>query len=80
MKIVTQADRSFLPSLKKTVSRGQAAGAAVEKTVRAILQAVERGGDKAVLRYTKQFDKVALKPDALRVTPEESACAGTPGL
>lgn len=71
MKIVTQADRSFLPSLKKVVSRGQAAGASVEKTVRSILQAVERGGDKAVLRYTKQFDKVSLKPDAVRVTPEE---------
>ena len=71
MKIVTQADRSFLPSLKKAASRGQAAGAAVEKTVRTILQAVERGGDKAVLRYTKQFDRVALKPDELRITPEE---------
>jgi histidinol dehydrogenase len=71
MKIVTQADRSFLSNLKKTVSRGQTAGAAVEKTVRTILQAVERGGDQAVLRYTKQFDKVALKSDALRVTPEE---------
>ncbi|MBH0196952.1 MAG: histidinol dehydrogenase [Nitrospira sp.] len=71
MKIVTQADRSFLPSLKKVISRGQATGASVEKTVRSILQAVERGGDKAVLRYTKQFDKVSLKPDAVRVTPEE---------
>lgn len=71
MKIVTQADRSFLPSLKKAASRGQAAGASVEKAVRSILQAVERGGDKAVLRYTKQFDKVTLKPDAVRVTPEE---------
>lgn len=71
MKIVTQADRSFSPSLKKAVSRGRTAGTSVEKTVRTILQAVERGGDKAVLRYTKQFDKVALKPDALRVTQEE---------
>lgn len=71
MKIVTQADRGFLPSLKKSVSRGKTAGASVEKTVRAILQAVERGGDKAVLRYTKQFDKVSLKPEALRVTPDE---------
>ena len=52
MKIVTQADRSFLPSLKKAAFRGRATGAAVEKTVRTILQAVERGGDKAVLRYT----------------------------
>ena len=71
MKIVTRADRAFLTSLKKTVSRGQAAGASVEKTVRTILQAVERGGDKAVLRYTKQFDKVSLKPEALRVTADE---------
>jgi len=35
------------------------------------LQAVERGGDKAVLRYTAQFDKVVLKAEALRVTSEE---------
>ncbi len=71
MKIVTQADRNFLPFLKKAAYRGQSGSAAVEKTVRSILQAVERGGDKAVLRYTKQFDKVAIKAEALRVTPEE---------
>lgn len=71
MKIVTQADRGFLPALKKASSRGQAAGASAERTVRAILQAVERGGDKAVLRYAKQFDKVSLKPDQLKVTPDE---------
>jgi len=71
MKIVTQADRGFLPSLKKAVSRGQTAGASVEKVVSTILQAVERGGDKSVLRYTKQFDKVSLKSEALRVTPDE---------
>ncbi len=71
MKIVTQADRTFLPNLKKASLRGQAAGTAVEKTVRVVLQAVERGGDKAVLRYTKQFDKVSLKSDDLRITPDE---------
>jgi histidinol dehydrogenase len=71
MKIVTQADRNFVPSLKKAAMRGRAGGGAVEKTVRTILQAVERGDDKAVLRYTKQFDKVSLKPADLRVTPEE---------
>lgn len=71
MKIVTQADRGFLPSLKKAALRGRATGAVVEKTVRTILQAVERGGDKAVLRYTAQFDKVILKAEALRVTSEE---------
>ncbi|MBX3327384.1 MAG: histidinol dehydrogenase [Nitrospira sp.] len=71
MKIVTQADRNFLPTLKKASLRGRTTGAAVEKTVRTILQTVERGGDKAVLRYTAQFDKVTLKPDIVRVTSEE---------
>jgi histidinol dehydrogenase len=71
MKIVTQADRNFLPSLRKASLRGRAAGAAVEKTVRTILQTVERGGDKAVFRYTAQFDKVTLKAETVRVTPEE---------
>ena len=60
-----------MPALKKIASRARAQGAAVEKPVKSILQAVERGGDKAVLRFTKQFDKVALKPDQLKVTPEE---------
>ena len=71
MKIVTQADRNFLPALKKVSLRGRTTGAAVEKTVRTILQTVERGGDKAVFRYTAQFDKVILKPDTVRVTQEE---------
>lgn len=71
MKIVTQADRNFLSTLKKASLRGRVAGAAVEKTVRTILQAVERGGDKAIFRYTTQFDKVTLKPETVRVTPEE---------
>lgn len=43
----------------------------VEKTVKSILEKVERGGDKAVLRFTKKFDRVTLKPAELRVTPEE---------
>lgn len=71
MKIVTQADRGFQLALKKAATRGQTAGASVEKAVRAILQAVERGGDKAIIRYTKQFDRVTLKADDLRVTQED---------
>jgi histidinol dehydrogenase len=71
MKIVATTDRAFIPTLKKVASRGRVQGAAVEKSVRAILQAVERGGDKAVFRFTRQFDKVSLKPEQLKVTPEE---------
>ena len=71
MKIVASTDRVFVPTLKKVASRARSQGEAVEKTVRAILQAVERSGDKAVLRFTKQFDKVSLKLDQLKVPPEE---------
>lgn len=71
MKIVASTDRAFIPTLKKVAARARIQGAAVEKPARAILQAVERGGDKAVLRFTKQFDRVSLKPDQLKVTPEE---------
>ena len=71
MKIVASTERTFLPALKKVASRARVQGAAVEKTVKSILQAVERGGDKAVLRYTKQFDRVSMKATELRVTPEE---------
>src|ERR1041385_7049973 len=71
MKIVASTERAFLPALKKVALRARRQGAAVEKTVKSILQAVERGGDKAVLRYTKQFDRVSVKDTELRVTPEE---------
>src|SRR6185295_64175 len=71
MKIVASTERAFSPTLKKVASRARVQGAAVEKTVKSILQAVERGGDNAVLRYTKQFDRVSMKDTELRVTPEE---------
>ena len=71
MKVIASTDRAFLPTLRKVAARARAQGAAVEKPVKAILQAVERSGDKAVLRFTKQFDKVSLKPDQVKVTTEE---------
>jgi histidinol dehydrogenase len=71
MKIVASTDRAFLPTLKKIAARARVQTTAVEKPVKAILQAVERGGDKAVLRFTKQFDKVSLNQHDMKVTPEE---------
>ncbi|MEH1901804.1 histidinol dehydrogenase [Nostoc sp.] len=42
-----------------------------EATVREVLQAVKRQGDKAVLHYTAEFDKQTLKAEELRVTGSE---------
>ena len=71
MKIVASTDRAFIPTLKRVASRARIQGAAVEKPVRVILQAVERERDKAVLRFTKQFDKITLKVDQLKISAGE---------
>ncbi len=42
-----------------------------EATVREVLQAVKRQGDKAVLHYTAEFDHQVLKAEELRVTGSE---------
>ncbi|MEA5570136.1 histidinol dehydrogenase [Calothrix sp. UHCC 0171] len=42
-----------------------------EATVREVLQAVQRQGDKAVLHYTAEFDHHSFKADELRVTAAE---------
>ncbi|GAB4371873.1 MAG: histidinol dehydrogenase [Elainellaceae cyanobacterium] len=46
-----------------------------EATVREVLQAVRRQGDRAVLHYTEEYDQVALEPDELRVTGSELEAA-----
>ncbi len=42
-----------------------------EATVREVLQAVKRQGDRAVLHYTAEFDHQTLKPEDLRVSGSE---------
>lgn len=42
-----------------------------EATVREVLQAVKRQGDRAVLHYTSEFDRLDLKPEDLRVSGSE---------
>jgi histidinol dehydrogenase len=71
MKIVASSDRSFNNALKNVSTRAKQKLAPVEHTVSTILKAVERGGDSAVARYTKKFDRVLLKPLQFRVSPEQ---------
>ncbi|MBI4779990.1 MAG: histidinol dehydrogenase [Oscillatoriophycideae cyanobacterium NC_groundwater_1537_Pr4_S-0.65um_50_18] len=46
-----------------------------EATVREVLQAVKRQGDRAVLHYTEEYDQLTLKPEELRVTGVELEAA-----
>lgn len=42
-----------------------------EATVREVLQAVQRQGDRALLHYTAEFDRLSLSTDQLRVSGSE---------
>lgn len=46
-----------------------------ESTVREVLQAVKRQGDRAVLHYTSEFDRLNLKAEDLRVSGSEMDAA-----
>lgn len=42
-----------------------------EATVREVLQAVKRQGDRALLHYTEEFDRQILKPEELKISGSE---------
>ena len=71
MKILAVSDRSYKAAVKKIATRSNLGGGKIETAVKTILKAVERGGDSAVSRYTRKFDKVSLKPVQFRVNPDQ---------
>ena len=60
--------------IAKLESRGSAALESVIPVVSKIVAAVRKRGDRALLRYAQQFDRLPGK-DMLRITPEEMAQA-----
>ena len=71
MKILTNKDRSFQAAVAGIASRSNLHMESVETAVKVILKGVERGGDQAVIRYTKKFDRIVLTPKQLRVSPQQ---------
>lgn len=71
MKIVSALDRNFKAVVKRVCQRGIQQNQQAEKNVKIILQGVAREGDKAVQRYVKKFDGLALKAKEFLVSPEE---------
>lgn len=70
MKVIASTERSFKAAVHRAVMRSEQRSVTVENSVRTILKAVERGGDNAVIRYTKKFDRVTLKAAQLRLPPQ----------
>ncbi|HEX7505045.1 MAG TPA: histidinol dehydrogenase [Syntrophales bacterium] len=71
MKIVRTSDKGFEKEFKRIVSRGMSFDPAFEKKVSAILQAVEKKGDRALFEYTKRFDGVRLTARTVEVSAIE---------
>ncbi len=71
MNIAVFSEKSFHRQWKKVLATSSLFDEAVEQRVRSIMQEVATQGDKAVLRFTEQFDGAALKASQLLVTDKE---------
>jgi histidinol dehydrogenase len=55
--------------------RAKALDESVENNVKAIIAEVRKNGGAALVKFTEKFDKANVKPERLRVTPEEVKAA-----
>lgn len=74
MRIVRPRDKNYTRFLGTLDRRAKPEGD-LEKTVRAIVSAVEKDGDKALIRYTKKFGGPHLTTAKLRVSAAELSAA-----
>jgi len=58
-------------ALERIMSRGKIDYSSVSSSVREIIEAVKKEGDKAVLRYTEKFDNASLTQQRLKVAENE---------
>jgi histidinol dehydrogenase len=80
MRRFRHADPGFDLAFKAFLDEPRGAPADVDAAVAAVLEAVKAAGLPALLRFAKEFDKVELTAETIRVTPEEieagvAACA-----
>ncbi len=71
MKILSWKDRGFAKAVATVCQRANQQNAKVEQDVQTILDHVRRDGDKAVQRYTWQFDRIHIRPNRVRVSAKE---------
>jgi histidinol dehydrogenase len=71
MKIVRVRSKEW----ERLIQRGFLRRRRIEECVRRIVEAVRLEGDDALLRFTRRFDRVRLKPKQIRVTEAETSAA-----
>jgi histidinol dehydrogenase len=70
-----QRDKGFEAAFSAFLATKREVSEDVDKIVREIIANVRKDGDKAVISYTQQFDRLELTPQTLRVAPEEIKAA-----
>lgn len=71
VRIVKTTDAAFTPLIKRILARRGGRENGVEKRVTEIVAAVQKQGDRAVLRFTRLFDGVQLTSATMEVKPAE---------
>jgi len=75
LAVVHAGSQDFKRLLRLLCERREGDGADIEATVAAVLKAVKRRGNRAVLEFTARYDRVKLTVDKLRVSAAELKAA-----
>ena len=67
IRLIRTNDASFQPLLRRILDRRGVRNGSVDRRVGEILDAVQKQGDRAVLRYTRLFDRVRLTAAGMEV-------------
>jgi histidinol dehydrogenase len=71
IRLVKTTDPSFKPLLARILNRRGNRQGEVERRVDSIVRAIQRRGDRSLLRYTRLFDGLRLTSSTLEVKPSE---------
>ncbi len=71
IRVVNTSEPEFKSLMARILQRRGSREGKVEKRVAEILHAVQRTGDRGVVRYTELFDRVRLTPSNMEVKPGE---------
>ena len=71
IRVVKTTDTGFKSLMSRILRRRGTREEEVEKRVTAILRAVRRQGDRALLRFTARYDGIRLTPSTMEVKPSE---------
>ncbi len=72
-RTLSTRDPGFEAAFRALLAAKRESAADVDDAVAAIIDAVAGRGDAALVEYTNRFDRVALIPDRLRLSPDEIA-------